>query len=81
MRKGYGYGLGVRVHIDPSQSGSASSIGEFGWDGAAGGFSMVDTENRLSLTYFQHVLCWDIRIPEKMKNALYLDFSKNSGEK
>lgn len=71
LRPGYGYGLGVRTHIDKSQSGSLSPLGEFGWDGAAGAFSMVDTKNRLSLTYFQHVHNWDVRIQGEMRNALY----------
>ncbi len=71
MRPGYGYGLGVRTHIDKTLSGSLSPVGEFGWDGAAGAFSMVDTENNLSLTYFQHVHAWDLRIQTEMRNALY----------
>ncbi len=71
MRSGYGYGLGVRTHINKAKSGSLSPIGEFGWDGAAGGFSMVDTKNNISLTYFQHVHCWDLRIQTEMRNALY----------
>ena len=71
-RPGYGYGLGVRTHINKSLSGSLSPIGEFGWDGAAGSYSMVDTENKLSLTYFQHVHPWDIKIQEELRNALYL---------
>ncbi len=71
LREGYGYGLGVRTHIDKAKSGSLSPIGEFGWDGAAGAFSMVDTENNLSLTYFQHAFGWDVRIQSEMRNALY----------
>lgn len=71
LRKGYGYGLGVRTHIDKSRSGSLSPIGEFGWDGAAGAFSMVDPSNRLSLTYFQQILGWDVRIQSEMRNILY----------
>lgn len=71
MRPGYGYGLGVRTHIDKTLSGSLSPIGEFGWDGAAGAFSMVDTENGLSLTYFQHIHNWNLRIQTEMRNALY----------
>ncbi len=71
LRPGYGYGLGVRTHIDKSTSGSISPIGEFGWDGAAGGFSMVDTKNKLSLTYFQHIHNWDVKIQNEMRNALY----------
>ena len=71
VRKGYGYGLGVRTHTDKSQSDSLSPIGEFGWDGAAGAFSMVDTKNNISLTYFQHCHNWDVRIQTEMRNALY----------
>jgi len=71
LRPGYGYGLGVRTHVDMAMSGSISPIGEFGWDGAAGAFSMVDTKNKISLTYFQHVYNWDIKIQTEMRNALY----------
>lgn len=72
MRRGYGYGLGVRVHINPQRSKTTSPVGEFGWDGAAGAFSMVDTKNKISLTYFQNVLG---REPDQtaMRNALYKD--------
>lgn len=72
MRRGYGYGLGVRVHISPERSGTLSPIGEFGWDGAAGAFSMVDTDNKISLTYFQNVLGYGPDQTE-MRNALYKD--------
>ncbi len=71
LRKGYGYGLGVRTHADKSQSCSLSPIGEFGWDGAAGAFSMVDTKNKISLTYFQSCHGWNVEIQTKMRNALY----------
>ncbi len=71
LREGYGYGLGVRVHTDKADSGSLSPIGEFGWDGAAGAFSLVDTKNKLSLTYFQEIHNWDLRYQTELKNALY----------
>lgn len=71
LRPGYGYGLGVRTHIDKTKSGSLSPIGEFGWDGAAGAFSMVDTKNKISLTYFQHVSRWDPKMHIELRNALY----------
>lgn len=71
LRKGYGYGLGVRTHMQPEISGSLSPVGEFGWDGAAGAFSMVDTENHISITYFQHALNWDIKTHEKLRNLVY----------
>ena len=71
LRPGYGYGLGVRTHMDKARSGSLSPIGEFGWDGAAGGFSMVDPENKLSLTYLQHSHKWFLRCQSEMRNILY----------
>ncbi len=72
MRRGYGYGLGVRVHMRPETSGTISPVGEFGWDGAAGAFAMVDPVNNISLTYFQHVLG---NAPDQcaIRNALYKD--------
>ena len=53
-KKGYGYGLGVRVLIDSSCS--RSPLGEFGWDGAAGAFALVDPVNHISIFYVQHIL-------------------------
>lgn len=76
LRAGYGYGLGVRTHMDKTRSGNLSPIGEFGWDGAAGGFAMVDPKNNVSLTYFQEVQRWDIRIQTEMRNALYTDLGR-----
>ena len=78
LRPGYGYGLGVRTHIDKEVSGSISPIGEFGWDGAAGAFSMVDPQNRISLTYFQHAQNWDVKIQNKIRTALYESISLNN---
>lgn len=71
MRNGYGYGLGVRVHMDPEASGAASPLGEFGWDGAAGAFSLVDTKNKISVAYFQEMFGWDIKMQKIITNALY----------
>ena len=73
MRKGYGYGLGVRVHINDETSGKLSPVGEFGWDGAAGAFSLVDTKNKISIAYFQEMPGWDLEIQKLMTNALYSD--------
>ncbi|MBQ4087172.1 MAG: beta-lactamase family protein [Clostridia bacterium] len=71
MRAGYGYGLGVRTHINPERSGSKSPVGEFGWDGAAGAFSMVDIKHKVSLTYFQHVHNWGLAYQQELKDSLY----------
>ena len=53
---GYGWGLCGRVHINPAYSLSRSPVGEFGWDGAAGAFTMVDTKNQIALYFGMHVL-------------------------
>ena len=54
---GYGYGLGVRTLVDKSQ-GQKSPIGEFGWDGAAGCYTLCDTKNGLSIAFTTQVLGW-----------------------
>lgn len=55
-RWGYSYALGVRTLIDQNLAKSFSPIGEFGWDGAAGAYCMIDTENKLSCYFATHVL-------------------------
>lgn len=70
-RTGYGYGLGVRSHVDKIKSGSLPPLGEFGWDGAAGGMSLVDTKNKLSMTYFQEMHGWELRWQYELRNVLY----------
>ncbi|MGI6254591.1 MAG: serine hydrolase domain-containing protein [Acutalibacter sp.] len=54
FRPGYNYGLGVRVLVDESKS--KSPAGEFGWDGAAGAYALVDPKNGVSLFYAQAIL-------------------------
>lgn len=54
FRPGYSYALGVRVLVDSNQS--KSPVSEFGWDGAAGAYAMVDPVNHISVFYGQQVL-------------------------
>ncbi len=54
---GYGYGLGVRTRIDQKE-GQKSPIGEFGWDGASGFYTLMDPVNRLSIVVGMQVLNW-----------------------
>ena len=54
MRLGYGYGLGMRVYMGPE--GAKSPVGEFGWDGAAGAYALIDPFNHISIYYGQQVL-------------------------
>lgn len=51
--EGFSYALGVRTRI--ADMGN-SPVGEFGWDGAAGGFVLIDPKNSLTVGYLQHVL-------------------------
>jgi CubicO group peptidase (beta-lactamase class C family) len=58
---GYGYALGVRTMVDRSR-GQPSPLGEFGWDGAAGSYILMDPANRLSVVFAQHLLyCYEIQ--------------------
>ena len=57
-RVGYSYALGVRTRVDTAVGGRGQ-IGEFGWDGAAGAWVMIDPVNHLSAFYAMHVLSYD----------------------
>ena len=50
----YSYGLGVRVKTESILG--QSPVGEFGWDGAAGGYAVVDPFNHVSIFYVEHIL-------------------------
>lgn len=67
FKKGYGYGLGVRTLIDKGY-GARTPIGEFGWDGATGGYGLVDIENHIAICYMQNVhncsYAWSNVFPE-----------------
>ncbi len=52
---GYSWGLCCRTHINPKVSMSKSSVGEFGWDGAACTFSMVDPNKHIALYFATNV--------------------------
>ncbi|MBR4185093.1 MAG: beta-lactamase family protein [Clostridia bacterium] len=69
---GYGYGFGVRTMVDRAAGGSIGPVGEFGWGGAAGVWVILDPENRVSLTYTQHL--WNNQEPfisPRLRNILY----------
>lgn len=54
-RVGYSYALGVRTRVN-DRIGGPGSLGEFGWDGAAGAWVMIDPSRRLSAFFGMHVL-------------------------
>lgn len=51
--KGYSYGLGVQVLVEDLHNGVP--LGEFGWDGAAGAYALIDPVNRIAMYYAQQV--------------------------
>lgn len=55
-RAGYGYGLGVRTVMDTASAGICPSAKEFGWDGAAGSYVLIDPENHISVVYAEHIM-------------------------
>lgn len=52
----YGYALGVRTRLH--LAGGRGSLGEFGWDGAAGSYVLIDPKERLSIFFATHTLNW-----------------------
>ena len=54
-RVGYSYALGVRTRVNDN-IGGGGPVGEFGWDGAAGAWAMIDPKNHLSAFFGMHVL-------------------------
>ncbi|MBQ7604047.1 MAG: beta-lactamase family protein [Clostridia bacterium] len=48
----YGYALGVRIFTDESRP---ALMNEFGWDGAAGSYVMMDEKNEIAAVYTQSV--------------------------
>lgn len=82
----YSYGLGVRTL---TESAWGVPKGEFGWDGAASSYALIDPSQHISLFYAQHVLghsrCYSELHPE-LRDTLYhiiqrAQFSLTEGQK
>jgi hypothetical protein len=54
----YGYGLGVRIRQVSTDWGL--NKGEFGWDGAAGSYVMMDSEKKVSIFIGLHLRNWPL---------------------
>ena len=50
-KTGYGYGLGVRSLVSPAKAGINGSVGEFGWDGAASTWMMIDPLEEMTVLF------------------------------
>ena len=71
----YDYGLGVRIRNKDTAWGLEK--GEFGWDGAAGSYVMVDPKREVSVFIGMHVLDWPTIFMEKhlqIVEQLYKEF-------
>ncbi len=73
--EGYGYGFGVRTMMDKVQGSSLSPVGEFGWAGAAGTNTFIDTTNHFSMFYTQHVSDSNLEdyVFPRLRNVVYAD--------
>lgn len=73
--EGYGWGLGCRTHVNPAQSGSNSSIGEFGWCGAAGTAIYCDPEKELAVAYAHQLFPCSVNLQDychpRVRNVAY----------
>ena len=72
-QRGYDYGLGVRTLVDIASSGSNGALGEFGWDGAGGCYTVIDPTNDMSLFYAQHIMYGGVSdyIQTRLRNITY----------
>ena len=72
-RRGYSYALGVRTRVQDSADGRGQ-LGEFGWDGAAGSWVLIDPVNHISAFYAMHVrnfgYCYEVIHP-KLRELIY----------
>lgn len=69
---GYGYGLGVRTLVSRATGGALSPVGEFGWGGAAGAYTLIDPENQLSVYFAEHMLnSYEPYVHPRLRNLLY----------
>lgn len=70
--RGYGYGFGVRTMVDLATAGANGTLGEFGWNGAAGMYVLCDPERKMTLVYAQHMLDnQEDYINPRLRNIVY----------
>lgn len=72
---GYSFGLCCRTLVNPADAGSPSSLGEFAWSGAAGTWSLIDPDLRLSAQYAQQLFPSERNMQAychpRLRNAIY----------
>jgi CubicO group peptidase (beta-lactamase class C family) len=68
---GTGYGLGVSSLINPAAAGNLSSVGNFGWGGAATTQVLIDPVEDLVLLFFTQYMPGDMAIQGKFQTLAY----------
>lgn len=66
VKKGYTYGLGVRTDA----VGRFAAKGEFGWDGAAGAYVMIDPDKHIAIFYATHIRNHGVYLYETLHPAI-----------
>jgi len=69
---GYTYGLGVRTFQYPQNGAVLSNIGEFGWDGAADSYVLIDPKEKIAMFCAEHMKDGNHSdAPGRFTNVLY----------
>lgn len=71
MGGGTGYGLGVSVLLNPARSANLSSVGQFGWGGAATTWVIVDPKEDMISLYFTQFMPTDINLISRFQTLVY----------
>ena len=69
----YSYAMGVRTKVDPDPT---SPVGEFGWDGAANAYTLIDPVNHVSAYLGIHILNFGygyFTLHHKIREYMYAD--------
>ncbi len=55
-KPGYSYGYGVRTLISREVGQSLSPLGEFGWDGMGGCYTLIDPQKKIGIYFAMQVV-------------------------
>jgi CubicO group peptidase (beta-lactamase class C family) len=68
----HGFGLGFRVSTDLGKAGALTSVGEYGWAGAAQTYFWVDpAEDFIGLMMTQHMPLEQYPVQQVFRNLAY----------
>ena len=79
-RYGYGFGLGFRVMVDPGRANGYTSIGEYGWSGAANTHLVIDPREELITLMMTQMMSAEPHRPRSIfPNLIYQAIDDLSG--